>query len=678
MLIKSIELNNIRSYVNQKIGFNDGIVVLSGDIGSGKTSVLLAVEFALFGIGDSGSGLLRKGANEGSVELRFEINNKEYTIKRILKRKSDGIRQENGYIIFNNTKKDMTPTELKQFVVSLLGYPQESLGKKSSIYRYTTYTPQDEMKSILFEDSEERINIIRKIFGIDRYNRIIENSAIFARHLRENKRELAGKTADLEIKKDNLKSLNLEKDELMKKEKEADGRLNAAKKKTGEIKAKITALEGEMRKTAEIKREKAEIENSIRHKHEQNELLKKEIVRLENDLVSLKEKTAKEKIEMLKKKIKAGIKEEIKAMEKEQLALQKLNGEIEGGKKNSDRLKSQINGLKDCPLCLQKVSHEHKESIISAESRKLEEAEKSLLEISRKMNEIRLRLEEKHIELNESASAEKELSLIEIHAEHINEKEEGIKDKKELIAGLNDEIAGLRIRNEMIKPVEFDEDSYSHVKNAFDDAQREERLIEIEKTRISSDIKNNERIGVMIKKEIDEKEMNKIKLNKITAFEGWLQNNFVNIISLMEKHVMGSIYFIFNDTFKEMFELLIDDERITTRIDDSFTPVIEQNSYETEFENLSGGEKTSVSLAYRLALHKALNDISSDIQTKGLLLLDEPTDGFSSEQIDKMKDLFEKLGTSQTIIVSHESKIESIADNVVRIAKTGHESSVLL
>jgi exonuclease SbcC len=82
-------------------------------------------------------------------------------------------------------------------------------------------------------------------------------------------------------------------------------------------------------------------------------------------------------------------------------------------------------------------------------------------------------------------------------------------------------------------------------------------------------------------------------------------------------------------------------------------------------------------LAYRLALHKAVSSIISNIKTRGLLILDEPTDGFSSEQIDKMKDLFEKLNAQQTIIVSHETKIESIADHVLRIVKTGHESQVL-
>ena len=58
--------------MNEKVEFSDGSVMLSGDIGCGKSTILLAAEFALFGImkGDvSGESLLRNGKNEGNVEL---------------------------------------------------------------------------------------------------------------------------------------------------------------------------------------------------------------------------------------------------------------------------------------------------------------------------------------------------------------------------------------------------------------------------------------------------------------------------------------------------------------------------------------------------------------------------------------------------------------------------------
>ena len=94
MLLKSITINNIRSYNHAKIDLRNGSTLLLGDIGSGKTTILLAIEFALFGLikGDvSGSTLLRHGKNEGSVELDFSIGKDEIKIHRKLKRKKDTI-----------------------------------------------------------------------------------------------------------------------------------------------------------------------------------------------------------------------------------------------------------------------------------------------------------------------------------------------------------------------------------------------------------------------------------------------------------------------------------------------------------------------------------------------------------------------------------------------------------
>ena len=133
----------------------------------------------------------------------------------------------------------------------------------------------------------------------------------------------------------------------------------------------------------------------------------------------------------------------------------------------------------------------------------------------------------------------------------------------------------------------------------------------------------------------------------------------------------------FNELFREWFNVLLEDETINVRLDEEFTPVIEQNGYETSIENLSGGEKTSVALSYRLALNKVINDIVSEIKTGDLIILDEPTDGFSTEQFDKIREVLFQLNMKQVIIVSHESKIESYVDHIIRIGKHEHVSSVI-
>jgi exonuclease SbcC len=144
----------------------------------------------------------------------------------------------------------------------------------------------------------------------------------------------------------------------------------------------------------------------------------------------------------------------------------------------------------------------------------------------------------------------------------------------------------------------------------------------------------------------------------------------------MEKHVMLKVYHEFNDLFRKWFGMLLEDDAISVRLDECFTPIVEQNGYEVEIENLSGGEKTSLALAYRLALNKVINDVMSSIKTKELIILDEPTDGFSTEQLDKLKDVLDELNIEQTILVSHEAKIEGFVENLIRVNKHEHVSAV--
>ena len=49
MLLNSLVIDNIRSYEHEEVEFPRGITLFEGDIGSGKSTILMAIEFALFG-----------------------------------------------------------------------------------------------------------------------------------------------------------------------------------------------------------------------------------------------------------------------------------------------------------------------------------------------------------------------------------------------------------------------------------------------------------------------------------------------------------------------------------------------------------------------------------------------------------------------------------------------------
>ena len=278
MLIKSIKIKNMRSYIDEKIEFPAGSVLLSGDVGSGKSTILLAMDFALFGTrrGElDSSALLRHGADEGHVEMEFESEGKNVKIKRSLKRKKT-ISQDSGEIIIDGMKKNLSPSELKAKVFELLGYPQDIIKKNKPIFRFTVYTPQEQMKNILLYP-QERLEILRKIFGVDRYGTIKNNSKALVTEIRSMKREIESYIRDLDEK--TAKKQELESDKIriideLGKEKE-----NLIRK-DDELRAKKAELD-ESRQSAE---EMRKIKQELIEKESEKSSKEKRLTSIQNDI----------------------------------------------------------------------------------------------------------------------------------------------------------------------------------------------------------------------------------------------------------------------------------------------------------------------------------------------------------------------------------------------------------
>jgi DNA repair protein SbcC/Rad50 len=795
MFLQQIKLNNIRSYQDATISFPKSSTLLSGDIGCGKSSILLAIEFALFGTSRPdlpAEALLRKGTTQGAVELTFQINQQQIIIKRNLKKDKNSIKQLAGHIIINNVKKELMPIEMKAEIIKLLNYPEDLLTKnKNYIFRYTVYTPQEEMKFILQENKETRLDVLRKIFNIDKYKSIRDNLQISLKDMRKNIIILKTKIEPLEEWKTKNNEIEQEKKELVEKQNFVSPKLNSIKEQVQIQKEELTKLEQKQQEQIKIKNQQEtnlallkSKQNQIEQLNEKNGQLNKEINRKlltnfkkENVAIEVKDleiqiskilqnKASFEEratnlqrtIQNLNTEIKTFDPNKIKEKETEQI---KLTNEIENKQElhqkqlNLDQLfqktleaitknqtileqakenQTKIDSLDNCPTCLQIVPIEHKTKILNQETTKIEQAERLLNDFQTKKNEINQQKEMLTNQLSTIEQQEKSLILLKNEIEQLKEKEKNQEIKKEelqkslqennslmkqltqlpdqnvfkenlqkkqlLLQQISQQESLQQQINEAQEQIERTDAEIKHlilekveleqVMNQFEDVTPQiaelknqlETLIEEEKnwsvkeTEIRTKLQNASKQQEEIQQRIKLLQEDQNKLIQIKTLHHWLDQFFINLMHTIERRVMIRIHQLFNQLFKEWFTILIDDENMYARIDDSFSPVIEQNGYEINFVNLSGGERTSASLAYRLALNKVINDVIQQIQTKDLIILDEPTDGFSSEQLDKVRDVLDKLNLQQTIIVSHESKIESFVDNIVRISKVGHVSCV--
>jgi DNA repair protein SbcC/Rad50 len=222
MIIKKIELTHIRSYKEKTtIELPVGRILFQGDIGSGKSTILSAIEFALFGLGDiDANHLLRIGESKGSVFLEFESKGKTYHVFRSLLRKGNKISQEEGFLYENGVKNSYSVGELKSRILDIIGINEKTQTKTTStIYRFAIYTPQEMMKNILTSNNETRVEILRRAFGIEEYSTAKKNAEKFFSWIRNVTRikksivnELSMYRMDLQKIKDSNESLRDEID----------------------------------------------------------------------------------------------------------------------------------------------------------------------------------------------------------------------------------------------------------------------------------------------------------------------------------------------------------------------------------------------------------------------------------------------------------------------------------
>jgi len=691
MILESIELENIRSYQKQKIEFPKGITLFEGDIGSGKSSILMGIEFALFGTGSQkGDSLLSKNSKDGSITLCFSVDGTDYEIRRGLKRTPTSVNQNSKEcnLKIDGENYPLAASELKQEVLKILKFNEPAAGNaQSRIFRYAVFTPQREMSEILM-DAEKRLETIRRAFGVEDYKKAIENatrissliktrSAVIQERFR-NVPELQSSIDELkrEIANDRKKEAKL-----VQKKKEKDGEKTTIIKKRNDLTEKNS-------KKKEIGIRKDNSKEQLENKKSEIETISDAIKEIEGDIegwegeiTDLKEKEMPTKltVENLESKIK-----EARILEKRKSSL-----ESDKSRANSDVSKLKKLGTK-CLVCHQTITKEHSHKLVDERKHAMSEIEAGLNTINEQISKI---LEEAGIDSAETDDATGSLMELKDDRNEYDDSVEKISDLKKRQKSSESKLATKKkAKDGMIKELgdiknkitEFEESI-----NSLPDYEAELKSVESKERKTDSDlldiakgfgeirsqIENNEEEITNTELEIKEAKKWNEKYKKLGDCYTWLKEFFIPTVAEIEKQVLISIQQNFNETYRKWFRVLIDDPSKESRIDEHFTPIVEQDGYEQNVYYLSGGEITSVSLAYRLTLNMTMRQ-ETESMNSNLLILDEPTDGFSKNQLSKVKDVLREMNSEQIILVSHEAELETYVDNVFQISKSEGYSRV--
>jgi exonuclease SbcC len=156
------------------------LFVISGNTGAGKTTIFDAICFALYG---SASGEDRSGDIRGlrsdfaednvytSVELEFELRGHYYRIKRQLGHKKKGNKTETGHAqeFYEKIGDKEVPCVDRQIVTEINKKVEQLIGLTREQFIQIVMLPQGEFRKLLTSQTENKEEILRKIFKTEKY-----------------------------------------------------------------------------------------------------------------------------------------------------------------------------------------------------------------------------------------------------------------------------------------------------------------------------------------------------------------------------------------------------------------------------------------------------------------------------------------------------------------------------
>jgi exonuclease SbcC len=664
VILRSLKLENIRSYTEQTISFPMGTTLFEGDIGSGKSTILMAIEFALFGLGsEKGGALLKAGAKKGLVSLCFEVEGKEYEVCRSLERKAKGVQQSECSLKTDGTVLQLSASEMKEKILAILAFNEPADPKAQSyIYRYAIFTPQEEMKAIIWMRADARLQTLRKAFRIEDYRIALDNSSTLAKSIKEKSIRLASHSSDLESRQEKCRATRAEIGKYEQELASLSGNKAGLDEKATRLREKLDSLRRSRDLLGKAVWEIPLLEKQMKEKNSEAAQLEAEMDEFSAEIGKRQPEAERlSKVQQPTAKTEAELKEELKNARAKERELRLTENVI--GAKISDY--ESVEQSQVCPTCDRPADPMEFEGKI-----KLKREEK------RKASEDVAACETRIKEIEALQELQRQYEAAQVRLQNLNERigrnNDGIERDRKRIQELKGQVeeAKEKLEKAQQQAEEFNRISgeTESVSKDLTEVESQLRKIEIRISGIQATRNGLSKQVEELEEEIRDKEKERKAAERLKEYQMWLEEFLMPTLEAIEKYVMMNINQEFNQHFQKWWGMLVEDPSKESRIDEDFTPMVEQDGYEQDYNYLSGGEKTSLALAYRLSLNTIVQKVSAGIKSN-LLILDEPTDGFSKEQLFKIREILDELKCPQVVMVSHERELESFADQVLRVEK---------
>ena len=679
-MIYDVELVNFLAHSDTKLEFDSGATVFVGENGAGKSSIIDAITFSLFGehTRKNNKGLIRRGANQGFAKIEFSANGKNY--QAIRKIDSKGTLTAQFAENVDGKYSAIVEGERKQFGESMTKHVEEAFAMDFEKLQIASIVQQGELNSIIKAKPKEFKELLNAIIGIDKLDTALASMRTVQREFRSSIQEKFGYDDTQVVPLENKIA------EYENESKNAQPKLEQLDVEKKEQELLISKLEKQIQNDSTKESQLKDLES---RKKEWQEYAKDVIKSIQNE-VAEKEEIVNEckpcfAISKNKNEIESEIdkiQKEFSIIESELSDLEKKQVRLEEHEELAEKLV-----LKDgkCPVCDSTVNHlkplfqkKHIEDEIDGIRKKVDELENKKEELEQNNVSLTNDLEEikKAETILSTHKIKNESQLDKISAEIKAKVKQMQKIPLTIIPG---QLVGVANLDSHAKTIYESIVSLEKSTSGFDQQELQKsiesransmtRLTQInqEYGEISGNIKKAkielEKLGSTLK------ELKHVE-RYVTELEN-IQENVYNRDGPVGKSLRSWSLEIISQKASEYLEKLntkIQRISLSEKTRDVNISCYSRNTT-LDIESLSGGEQVSVALALRLGMSHLLG--ASNLN---FMILDEPTAHLDGERRKSLVNVLSQLtslkedSSMQFIIITHDAEIfdDSSVENIYK------------
>jgi len=670
MRIKSLSLKNYRQYKDSFIEFGDGITGIVGLNGAGKSTIVEAIAWTLYGNNAARTdkeGIKRSSASMSAsveCELVMEIGGNEYKIVRMLKSSSQAGAASiiaNGKVIADSVKgvdaeaNYLLGMDWKSFYTSFFARQKElnalsdlaPAARRDTIIRMLRIDAVDKVVDSVKKQIKEKkleIDMLKKAKSVKDPNVLLSEKLVIENNKKKLEKELAVIERDVNKLESDLSKFKSKFNE----ERAVANRYNELDKARTALEARLTGL--------------SKRESELIDEMDEAKKIDKSLPKLEQDYKEYK-RLSEEVNKLLATRASAD------ESKRSKLSIQKMMDDLVAKANELVENEKKLRPNQPCPTCGQPLKDFTKiKEHFEAEKKKIKNEHKRLKELlagksqtfDQAAYDLLVKQKDKYEEANE------QYPLLKAQSSKLARSEDTLvrvkKERKDLEADLRKTLKEL-------EAVPFDANKHEQITEEFDVAKRalDERF----------SIRNDLKLGIAKlateskdkQKEIDDAKENDEKI-KAQTLNQEQQERFINLVTDYRQFLISRIRPKLSEISGVLLSDLTDGKYTGVDLDEEYNLYIYDGNVKYPLPRFSGGEADIANLCLRLAISQLIAE-SSGAET-GFIILDEI---FGSQDLNRKRAIIEALNRlmrkfRQIILITHIEDIKDTLENIIEVTES--------